>query len=80
MKNTELKFEERYFCKWTHGAKEYFETSEEAENKAKSHYVKKDRMTDDNFTYWKKQKFTIGKEFVITQILSVVEHKEEVNI
>lgn len=63
---------EKFWCKWEYGAKEYFDTLEEAIEKARSYYVKKASMSEENFQYWSKQNFTVGKELVITQELQEI--------
>ena len=61
-----------YYCKWSSGAKEYFNTVEEALQKAEQMYVKKQGMSDDNFTYWLSQKQYIGMETTIETPIKVI--------
>lgn len=63
---------ERYFCQWTSGAREYFNTLEQAIEKANQMYVRTPTMTDDNYNYWLKQQSIVGKELVIHQQLSII--------
>ena len=55
----------RFYCKWEHGAKEYFKSIEDAISKAEDMYVKKYRMSHENFEYWLSQKQIIGVETTI---------------
>lgn len=68
----EMKIHESYFCQWTEGAKEYFDSFEEALKKANEMYVKTERMNDENFAYWCTQKSIVGKEIKIIQQLGEI--------
>jgi hypothetical protein len=70
--NNQFTTQESFFCKWEHGAKEYFSTIEEARERAKSSFIRKKTMTDENYEYWSKQKYFIGKELVIIQTLETI--------
>ena len=63
---------EKYYCKWTQGAKEYFNSREEAVNYAKKQFERTQNMTDDDFAYWQRQEYVIGKELVITQDICLI--------
>lgn len=61
-----------YYCKWEHGAKEYFRTLELALATAEEMYVKKPDMSMENYTYWLRQKQYIGIETVIETPVKIV--------
>lgn len=69
----ECDVKEFFFCRWKSGAAEYFDTLEEALEKAKQMYVRGKNMSDESHEYWLKQKSVIGKEIRIIQHLDTID-------